>query len=131
MKWYIPDCYWNSKSNGIFVSHEAVCILNANSISAVVELTLYFEDRDKIAGYHAVIPPERTLHIRLDKLVSKCGTPVPRDTPYAIVVNCEQNITVQYTRVDTSQPEMAIATTIVRAVVAVSSLPTGKFIHTA
>ena len=113
MKWYIPDCYWNSKSNGMVVSHEAVCILNTNSVPASIELTLYFEDREKINGYNAMVPPERTLHIRLDKLVSKGGAPIPRDTPYAIVVDCDQSITVQYTRIDTSQSEMAIATTIV------------------
>ena len=113
MKWFIPDCYWQSKSNGISVSHEAVCILNTNNVPATVQMTLYFEDRDKLGGYCAKVPPERTLHIRLDKLISKDGTPIPQDTPYAMVIECEQTLTVQYTRVDTSQPEYAIATTIV------------------
>jgi hypothetical protein len=115
MKWYIPDCYWHSKSNGVFVSHEAVCILNTNSVAAIVDMTLYFEDRNKLGGYRAEVPPERTLHIRLDKLASRDGTPIPQDTPYAMVIDCEQNITVQYTRVDTSQPELAIATTIIQS----------------
>lgn len=113
MKWYIPDCYWHSKSNGVFVSHEAICILNTNSVPAEVSLTLYFEDRDKLDGFAVHVEPERTLHIRLDKQVNCDGIAIPQDTPYAIVVECEQNITVQYTRVDTSQPELAIATTIV------------------
>lgn len=113
MKWYIPDCYWQSKSSGAFVSHEAVCILNTNSVPATIHMTLYFEDRDKLGGYTVEVPAERTLHIRLDKLVSKDGVRIPQDTPYAMVVECEQNITVQYTRVDTSQPAYAIATTII------------------
>jgi hypothetical protein len=113
MKWYIPDCYWSSKSNGAMVSHEAVCILNTGAAAANVEMTLYFEDRDKLTGYGVVIPPERTLHVRLDKLVNKDGIPIPQDTPYAMVVECEQSLTVQYTRVDTSQAELAIATTMV------------------
>jgi hypothetical protein len=113
MKWYIPDCYWNSRSNGVFVSHEAVCVLNPNVVPALVNMTLYFEDRDKLGGYSVEIPPERTLHIRLDKLVSRDGVAIPQDTPYAMVIDCDQEITVQYTRVDTSQPELAIATTII------------------
>lgn len=113
MKWFIPDCYWHSRSTGIFPSHEAVCILNTNYTSATVNLTLYFEDREKLGGFSAEVPPERTLHIRLDKLVSREGIPIPQDTPYAMVIDCEQNITVQYTRVDTSQPAMALMTTMV------------------
>ena len=97
MKWYIPDCFWHSKSNGVFVSHEAICILNTNDTPVKVNITLYFE----------------TLHIRMDQLKNTDGTPIPQDTPYAAVVECEKNITIQYTRVDTSQPEMAIATAII------------------
>ena len=25
---YIPDGYWHSRSNGVFQSHEAICVLN-------------------------------------------------------------------------------------------------------
>lgn len=39
MKWYIPDCFWHSKSNGVFPSHEAVCVLNTNESPVDVELT--------------------------------------------------------------------------------------------
>lgn len=113
MKWHIPDCCWHSRSTGVFPSHEAVCILNTNKDVAVLRLTLYFEDRDALGGFNVQIPPERTLHIRLDKLINEAGVPVPQDTPYAIVIDCEQNITVQYTRVDTSQPAMALMTTII------------------
>jgi hypothetical protein len=113
MRWFIPDCYWHSRSTGVFPSHEAVCILNTNTINATVTLTLYFEDRDKLDGFKVDVPAERTRHIRLDKLVSGDGTAIPQDTPYAIVIDCEQDITVQYTRVDTSQPAMALMTTMV------------------
>ena len=113
MKWFIPDCYWHSQSSGVFPSHEAVCILNTNSVVAAVNLTIYFEDRDKLGGYSVEVGPERTLHIRLDKLVNKDGIAVPQDTPYAMVIECEHEVAVQYTRVDTSQPAMALMTTMV------------------
>lgn len=113
MKWYIPDCFWHSQSNGVFVSHEAVCVLNTNENDVTVNLTLYFEDREKLGGYSIVVPAERTKHIRLDQIVNTKGTPIPQDTPYAMVIDCDDHITIQYTRVDTSQPELAIATTIV------------------
>ena len=64
-----------------------------------------------MSGFSVEVPPERTLHIRLDKLVNSEGIPIPQDTPYAMVIDCEQDISVQYTRVDTSQPAMALMTT--------------------
>ena len=36
------------------------------------------------------------------------------DTPYAIVIESESMLTVQYTRVDTTQAELAISTTMVQ-----------------
>lgn len=112
--WFIPDCYWHSVSNGEFVSHEAVCVLNITQENAEVSLTLYFENREPVGDYTVLIPAQRTNHIRIDKIKNNNGISVPQDTPYAIVVQsaCE-SLTVQYTRVDSSQEPLAICTTIV------------------
>lgn len=111
MQWLIPDCYWPAvTTDGEYVSHEAICILNTNLKAVTVTLTLYFEDRDPFGGIERTIPAQRTLHIRMDQLE---GDPVPRGVPYAVVVDCDQPIAVQYTRVDTTQPALAIGTTIV------------------
>lgn len=113
MKWFIPDCYWPAADHGEYVSHEAVCVLNTNEEKAEVSLTLYFEDRDKLDGFSVTVEGERTAHIRLDKLLNKDGISIPRATPYAIVLESDKKLTVQYTRVDTTQPELTIATTMV------------------
>lgn len=112
--WYIPDCYWNSKSNGTSVSHEAVCVLNTNNTDAHLEITLYFQDRDPIDGFSVDVPKQRTLHIRLDKIKNKEGICVPTDTPYALTVKSDQeNLFIQYTRVDSSQEALSLCTTII------------------
>ena len=54
----------------------------------------------------------RTHHIRMDKLKNTNGASVPHDTPYAILVESNVEIVVQYSRLDTSQKEMALMTTI-------------------
>ena len=110
---YIPDCYWPETDNGAYVSHEAVCVLNTNASPATVNLTLFFEDRPKIEGFSVVVPGERTMHIRMDKLKGDDGTVVPRGVPYALMIESDQEVTLQYTRVDTTQPELTIATTII------------------
>lgn len=112
MKKFIPDCYLPSSANGIYVSHEAVCVLNLNDADALVNMTLYFEDREKMSGFSAVIPAERTIHIRLDKITNCDGMPIPRDTPYAMVIESDLDVMVQYTRVDTTQPDLAMITAI-------------------
>lgn len=113
-QWFIPDAYYPSSKNGAYVSHEAVCFLNPGKQDASVTLTLYFEDREKMEGFSAVVPAERTVHLRMDKIVSASGQSVPMDTPYAMMIESEQPLHLQYTRVDTTQAELAIATTIVK-----------------
>ncbi len=113
MKWYIPDCYLGSVSNGNTLTHEAVCVLNPGDTDADVKLTLLFEDRAEMSGFSAAVGARRTNHIRLDKIVSEQGEAIPRDLPYAIEIDCDVPIKIQYTRVDTSQKELALMSVMV------------------
>lgn len=54
----------------------------------------------------------RTNHIRMDKIKSKDGYTIPKDTPYALIVESDTPIVVQYSRLDTSSTNMALMTTI-------------------
>ena len=110
---FIPDCYWPEVDNGSYVSHEAVCVLNTNTASATVNLTFFFEDRPKMECFSITVPGERTTHIRLDKLQNADGPAIPRGVPYALMIESDLEVSLQYTRVDTTQPELAITTTIV------------------
>jgi hypothetical protein len=111
--WFIPDGYYSSISNGkLFKSHEAICVLNPGKKDANIEITLYFEDRDCMAGFKAICKAERTNHIRMDNLKNENGESVPMDVPYAMTVESDAEIIVQYSRMDTSQAEMSLMTTI-------------------
>jgi len=109
--WLIPDGFISTKSNGQD-SHDAVCILNTTDTDAEICLTLYFEDTDLISDFKSYCKAGKTHHIRMDKLKGESGMEVPRDTPYAILVESDVNIVAQYSRLDTSQSEMALMTTI-------------------
>ena len=113
MEKLLPDCYWPSSRNGAYVSHESICILNTARRTAHIKLTIYFEDRPPMKGFCVPVEPERTRHIRMDQLVSEEGHTVPMDTPYAAMVESDVDVAVQYTRVDTTQPELALMTTMV------------------
>ena len=109
--WLIPDCFLDPVSNGQ-VSHEAICVLNTSSEDAEIKLTLFFEDRDADFGFSSQCKAMRTHHIRLDKLRSSDGREIPRNLPYAMLVESSVPVVVQYSRLDTAQAELALMTTI-------------------
>ena len=111
-RWLIPDGYMGTASSGEFVCHEAVCVLNLSDADAHIELTLYFEDREPMRGFHATCARERTHHIRLDRLTNDDGQSIPRLTPYAVLVESDTDIVVQASRLDVSQPDFSLMTTI-------------------
>lgn len=110
--WLIPDNYLNSVSLNDWVSHEAVCVINSSDTDAVIDLTLLFEDNEPMKGFKAECKSMHTNHIRLDKIISEDGKKIPRDTPYAMIIESNTPIVVQYSRLDTSHKEMALMTTI-------------------
>ena len=110
--WLVPDGYYNSKSNGYALSHESICVLNTSEEDAVIDITLYFEDRDKMEGFKAYCPAGRANHVRMDSLRTENGESVPMDTPYAFLAESSVEVVMQYSRMDTSQAEMTLMTTI-------------------
>ncbi|HHY82864.1 MAG TPA: hypothetical protein GX505_09340 [Clostridiales bacterium] len=111
--WLVPDCYYPSISSpGHYVSHESICVLNVGKQDANIQLTLYFEDREPMRNFKAVCKAERTNHIRLDKIKGEDGRTIPQDVPYAIMLESDQPVVVQYSRLDTTQAEMSLMTTM-------------------
>lgn len=110
--WLVPDGYLPSKSNGDFVSHEAICVLNTGEKDANIKLTIYFEDQDPLKEFTAICSAERTNHIRLDKIKNKDGVAIPRDIPYALLIESDYEVVIQHSRLDTSQKELALMSTI-------------------
>ncbi len=113
--WLIPDCFLDPVSNRQ-ISHEAICVINTSPEDADIKLTLFFEDREPDFSFSSHCGSLRTHHIRLDKLKNASGAEIPRGVPYAILVESSTPIVVQYSRLDTAQPELALMTTIPYAV---------------
>jgi hypothetical protein len=112
-RWVIPEGYIPSDSTGegpAFESHETACVLNAGDRDAHVRLHLYFTDREPAGPYEVTVPARRTVHLRFNDLEEP--EPVPRDTDYASVIESDQPIVVQHTRLDSRQAELALLSTI-------------------
>ncbi|WP_027092456.1 sensory rhodopsin transducer [Cohnella thermotolerans] len=109
--WVIPDGYIPPTSAGSLESHESVCVLNVSSEEALLNFTIYFEDREPLEDILVVVPARRTKHIRTSSL-NKEGTPIPVGVPYAIEVRSDIPVIVQYSRLDATQAENALMSVV-------------------
>ena len=107
-KWYIPDAYLHSRGTGYFTSHEGCAFINETDRDAHVRFTFYFQDREPMTGYTSVVPARRTKHARFDLMENDKGEPVPMNVGYAVVVESDMDMPVQFSHCDTSQPELTL-----------------------
>lgn len=109
--WLIPDGYIPPESSGSLQSHESICVLNRSQQEAKLVITIYFEDREPLENIGAVVPARRTMHIRTSALAVD-GKSIPVGVPYAIEVQSSIDIIVQYSRLDATQAENALMSTM-------------------
>jgi hypothetical protein len=112
-RWAIAEGYipgWSHGPEPAFTSHETACILNATDQDAHIEITIYFEDLEPAGPYKITVPARRTKHLRFNDLNDP--ETIPKETPYASVIESDVPIVVQHTRLDSRQAENALLTTI-------------------
>lgn len=113
-RWVIPEGFIPGESlpgaDRALLSHEAACILNAGDVAALVEVTIYFTDREPVGPYRVTVGARRTLHLRFNELDDP--EPVPLDTDYASVISASVPIVVQHTRLDSRRAEIALLSTM-------------------
>ncbi len=110
--WLIADNYLNSKSLNDWNSHEAVCVLNTSDEDAHINMTLFYENMEPKKDVTSFCAAGRTHHIRMDKIRDSEGYLLLRDVPYALLIESDVPIVVQYSRLDTSRRELALMTTM-------------------
>lgn len=111
--WAIADGYIPAGSNGPapqMTSHEALCFLNAGDKDAHIKITIFFKDKEPVGPYKVTVPARRTYHMRFNDLADPL--PIPKDTDYAGLVESDEPIVVQQTRLDSRQAENALISTI-------------------
>jgi hypothetical protein len=108
--WYVPDGFVPPDSTGEHPSHEAICVLNVGERDAEVEITLYFEDHAPVVA-HFQVGAERTRHVRTND-EETLGASVPVGVPYGYRVRSSVPVIVQHSRLDTTQPALALFTTL-------------------
>lgn len=115
-RWAIAEGWIPSQSafaERTLESHETACVLNAGDAPAQLRITIFFEHREPAGPYLFTIPPRRTLHLRFNDLADP--EPIPRDTAYSSLFECDVPIVLQHTRLDSRRPEISLLSTIAYA----------------
>ena len=111
--WVIAEGYIPEGSTGPepqMLSHETACLLNTGDTDALVEITVFFADRDPAGPYRVTVPARRTVHQRFNDLTHP--EPIPLGADYASVIVSDVPIVVQHTRLDSRQAENALLSTV-------------------
>jgi hypothetical protein len=110
--WYIPDCWLPVGASGSAESHEAICVMNVTDEDAELTMTVYFADREPIRDVRIEVPAERTRHLGMNEPDHIGGVEIPREVGYAVRIESNVPVLVQYTRLDCSAPHMTLMTTM-------------------
>jgi hypothetical protein len=111
--WAIADGYipgWSKGMQPQLTSHEAICILNTDDEPALIEIIVYFSNRNPMGPFTLTVPPKRTKHLRLNDLTNPES--IPHGVDYACTIESNVPIVVQHTRLDSRQSENALFSTI-------------------
>jgi hypothetical protein len=106
--WYFVDGYLPEKVGpGPMEAHEALMLLNANSVPAAIRIDVYFEDKNPITDIKMTVGAERVRALRLDHPEDIGGVAIPPLTQYSVRVRSDVEIVAQFGRLDTTQVNMA------------------------
>jgi hypothetical protein len=107
LSWVIPDGWLPPEGGeGDMINHESLMIMNTGLEPAKITIDIYFDDREPVKGLPIIVEAERIKAIRLD-LAEELGYELPRATQYALRINSNVKIIVQYGRMDVRQSNLA------------------------
>src|SRR5687767_14023505 len=105
--WMVPGGHSPLISTGKepeFTSRDELSILNTNAQEASVDIMIYYTNREPAGPYAIKIKARSVRNLRFNDLVDP--EPVFLDTDYAVLVESNIPVVVQFTRMNTGQPEL-------------------------
>lgn len=111
-RWYIPDAFIPPESTPPAISHESICILNDSDTSVHVRITAYFSDRTPLSSSSITIPSQCDLHLRTNEEQSIGGLQIPVGVPYGLRLESDGPLSIQYSRLDSTQAAYSLMTVI-------------------
>ena len=112
LRWFVPDAYIPPASTAPEHSHESICVLNRRADAATFMVTAYFADREPEHSLPITIPGRRALHLRTDVPDLIGGLHIERGVPYALEIESNADLQLQYSRLDTTQAAYSLMTAL-------------------
>ena len=110
--WIIPDCELPPVGAGELKGHESVIVVNDSDEIAHIKVKLFFTDRPCYEGILWTVEPQRVRCFRMNNVEDMCGYVVEKELQYAMKLESDTEIVVQYGRLDNRQVNLAYYTTL-------------------
>lgn len=110
--WILPDCELPQPGEGVAKGHESVIVVNDSDKEATIKVKLYFVDKDFDGEITWKVGAGRVRCFRTNKIDDMDGYEVPFETQYAMKLESDVEIVVQYGRLDNTQANLAFYTTL-------------------
>lgn len=110
--WLIPDCELPEAGEGVLKGHESLIVVNDEDLPAKIKVTLYFTDKMCYDSIEWEVGAKRVRCFRMNNPEDMCGYLVPFETQYAMKLESDRRIVVQYGRLDNRQTNLAYYTTL-------------------
>lgn len=109
MLWAVPGGCIPLESTGpepAFVSQDRLCLLNAGGEETGISLTVFYADREPVGPYRLALKARQVRHIRVNDLIEPEALPLA--TEYALLIESDHPVVVQFTRMDTGSEHAAL-----------------------
>ena len=110
--WVIPDCELPPEGEGVLLGHESVIVLNTGKKQASLTVTLYFADSECVKDIKWSVGAEKVRCFRMNVKSDMDGYQVPLETQYAMKIESDTPVVIQYGRLDNRQTNLAYYTTL-------------------
>ena len=108
--WFFPDGERPPFGESELKGHESIVILNPNRADANVRLTLYFENEEPVRDIPVFVGAERVRCLRSHEAADFGEHTIPPGLQYALQVESDTPVVVQYGRLDPRQVNLAYYT---------------------
>ena len=110
--WIIPDCELPPEGDGVLKGHESVIIVNDSKKTAHIKVKLFFTDKPCYDKIEWTVESGRVRCFRMNNVEDMSGYTVEKEIQYAMKLESDVKIVVQYGRLDNRQTNLAYYTTL-------------------
>ncbi|MGI6113692.1 MAG: sensory rhodopsin transducer [Mahellales bacterium] len=110
--WFFPDGDRPPMGDSPLKGHESIIILNPNKVDSRITITLYFTDKEPVRDIQVYVAAERVKCIQTHKEEDFGVHVLPLSTQYAMKLESDTPVIVQYGRLDSRQSNLAYYTTM-------------------